>query len=406
MHRRDAFDPGDPPRHAPHPDQGRPPGLIDAGQPLAGMAIGCEACSAGWAAVVAGGVPAVESRRRTSAQLTLNDPYWDRVNVEVVVTTQRRLRQPREGYVSTKEVVMHKNRTETIDRAKRRALCAGGTTATPTTRSPARGPAGPRRRRSRARAPTPTCRMLAARLPKAILRAVEGAPAQNLRRSLRMVRPLVASAALGLCAEPGRRHWRSRRRCRSIPAPCQKPMRHSPAAGAVGAGLRGTGRSAATALRRRHATDAALTPAAAHAAPPMSAPARRRLRRCSARAATVHHRRSGVAVGGSDILRAAGLGPGRRTAIPSAERYRPFIGIWSDASWTPSLCAALIVENVDAGRHRDDRLCLWPDGIEPARTGRRSARHRHHPRRRAAASRIRMAANSLSARYTPTSTAA
>lgn len=31
-------------------------------------------------------------------------------------------------------------------------------------------------------------------------------------------------------------------------------------------------------------------------------------------------------------------------AVP--ERYRKFIGIWSDASWTPSLCAALIVANV------------------------------------------------------------
>jgi hypothetical protein len=28
------------------------------------------------------------------------------------------------------------------------------------------------------------------------------------------------------------------------------------------------------------------------------------------------------------------------------ERYRRFLGIWSDASWTPQLCAALIVENV------------------------------------------------------------
>lgn len=28
------------------------------------------------------------------------------------------------------------------------------------------------------------------------------------------------------------------------------------------------------------------------------------------------------------------------------QRFRPFIGIWSDASWTPSLCAALVVENV------------------------------------------------------------
>ena len=26
--------------------------------------------------------------------------------------------------------------------------------------------------------------------------------------------------------------------------------------------------------------------------------------------------------------------------------YQPFLGIWSDAAWTPQLCAALIVENV------------------------------------------------------------
>lgn len=28
------------------------------------------------------------------------------------------------------------------------------------------------------------------------------------------------------------------------------------------------------------------------------------------------------------------------------ERYRGFVGMWSDASWTPQLCAALVVENV------------------------------------------------------------
>lgn len=33
-----------------------------------------------------------------------------------------------------------------------------------------------------------------------------------------------------------------------------------------------------------------------------------------------------------------------RGAIP--ERYRPFVGIWSDAAWTPQLCAALVVETV------------------------------------------------------------
>lgn len=29
-------------------------------------------------------------------------------------------------------------------------------------------------------------------------------------------------------------------------------------------------------------------------------------------------------------------------------RYRPFVGVFSDASWTPQLCAALVVENVTA----------------------------------------------------------
>jgi hypothetical protein len=37
-----------------------------------------------------------------------------------------------------------------------------------------------------------------------------------------------------------------------------------------------------------------------------------------------------------------------RIAPPESvpERYRPFIGIFSDAAWTPQLCAALIVQNV------------------------------------------------------------
>jgi hypothetical protein len=28
------------------------------------------------------------------------------------------------------------------------------------------------------------------------------------------------------------------------------------------------------------------------------------------------------------------------------ERYRGFLGIWSDAAWTPQLCAALVIENI------------------------------------------------------------
>jgi len=39
-----------------------------------------------------------------------------------------------------------------------------------------------------------------------------------------------------------------------------------------------------------------------------------------------------------------------RVADPASvpDQYRTFLGIWSDASWTPQLCAALIVENITA----------------------------------------------------------
>jgi hypothetical protein len=33
-----------------------------------------------------------------------------------------------------------------------------------------------------------------------------------------------------------------------------------------------------------------------------------------------------------------------RDSVP--ERYRGLLGIWSDAAWTPQLCAALVVENI------------------------------------------------------------
>jgi hypothetical protein len=39
-----------------------------------------------------------------------------------------------------------------------------------------------------------------------------------------------------------------------------------------------------------------------------------------------------------------GFSLARGDSVP--QRYRDFVGIWSDASWTPQLCAALIVENV------------------------------------------------------------
>jgi hypothetical protein len=51
-----------------------------------------------------------------------------------------------------------------------------------------------------------------------------------------------------------------------------------------------------------------------------------------------------------------------------AEPYRPFIGIWSDASWTPLLCAALIVENVAPDGTARILYAFGPMGANPRAT--------------------------------------
>ena len=52
-----------------------------------------------------------------------------------------------------------------------------------------------------------------------------------------------------------------------------------------------------------------------------------------------------------------------------AERYRPFIGIWSDASWTPELCAALIVATVSPEGTATILYAFGPMGSNPRRLG-------------------------------------
>jgi hypothetical protein len=47
--------------------------------------------------------------------LTLNDPTWDRVNVELVITKSADCDSRGEGYIATRELVMRKNRTEAIE---------------------------------------------------------------------------------------------------------------------------------------------------------------------------------------------------------------------------------------------------------------------------------------------------
>ncbi len=50
-----------------------------------------------------------------TATLTLNNPYWDRVNVQIVITKRADCDSREEGYIETKELVMRKERSETID---------------------------------------------------------------------------------------------------------------------------------------------------------------------------------------------------------------------------------------------------------------------------------------------------
>jgi hypothetical protein len=58
-------------------------------------------------------------------------------------------------------------------------------------------------------------------------------------------------------------------------------------------------------------------------------------------------------------------------ADPNAvlERFRPFIGIWSDASWTPLMCAALIVEQAAPDGTARIVYVFGPMGTNPRGAG-------------------------------------
>jgi hypothetical protein len=54
-------------------------------------------------------------------------------------------------------------------------------------------------------------------------------------------------------------------------------------------------------------------------------------------------------------------------AVPEA--YRQFIGLWSDAAWTPQLCAALIVESVAGNGTVTITYAFGPIGSGNQKTG-------------------------------------
>jgi hypothetical protein len=68
-------------------------------------------------------VAACSSSPAGTAKLTLNDPYWDKVNVEIVITKRADCDSRAEGYVETKEVVMRKEHGETIEVPPDATIC-------------------------------------------------------------------------------------------------------------------------------------------------------------------------------------------------------------------------------------------------------------------------------------------
>jgi hypothetical protein len=61
--------------------------------------------------------------REGMSKLILNDPYWDRVNVEIVITRRSDCDSREEGFISTRRLVMRKNTTESFDIPNGATLC-------------------------------------------------------------------------------------------------------------------------------------------------------------------------------------------------------------------------------------------------------------------------------------------
>jgi hypothetical protein len=58
-----------------------------------------------------------------SATLTLQDPDWDRVNVQAVITNNTNCNSHGPGYVATEEFVMTKGRTQDIVAPNAETIC-------------------------------------------------------------------------------------------------------------------------------------------------------------------------------------------------------------------------------------------------------------------------------------------
>jgi hypothetical protein len=58
-----------------------------------------------------------------SATLILNDPTWDRVNVEAVITKSEDCNERANGYVATKDFVMTKGHSQRVEAPNAETIC-------------------------------------------------------------------------------------------------------------------------------------------------------------------------------------------------------------------------------------------------------------------------------------------
>ena len=69
------------------------------------------------------GCSGFSSRSADTSVLTLNDSTWERINVEVVITKSADCDNRGEGFISTRQLVMRKNKTEAIEVPNGAAVC-------------------------------------------------------------------------------------------------------------------------------------------------------------------------------------------------------------------------------------------------------------------------------------------
>ena len=76
---------------------------------------------AGFAALLC--LSACSSGSSKSATLTLDNPYWERVNVQAVITTNNDCASHAEGYVATREFVMTKGHSHDVVAPNAEGIC-------------------------------------------------------------------------------------------------------------------------------------------------------------------------------------------------------------------------------------------------------------------------------------------